>query len=85
MICGTVTFTLGGDDGYVAILRDEGWSVPGLATMAETLNGEFGLDRYGPADGDPFIHAIHDAAEFLNGQPTVMYVPPPIDDPDRVY
>lgn len=79
---GTVTFRIG--DPYVAILSDEGWSCPGLEQIADILDGRFGLDHYGPADGDPFASSVRDAASFLSGIPELLNPSLP-GPPDRVY
>jgi len=82
MIRGTVTFRFG--DPYVAILRDEGWSCAGLEPLVGILNSRCGLDRYGPADGDPLASAVRDAAELLSGTPEIL-TPSPSGPSERVY
>jgi len=82
MIRGSVIFQAFGAT-QVAILDDEGWSCAGLDDLAGILNVAHHPSQNGPAAGDPFYRAVHDAADFLKGEPHV--VPIAAGPPDRVY
>jgi len=82
MIRGSVVFQMF-NELQTAVLSDDGWSCNGLDDIAAILNCVHHPNQSGPAGGDPYYRAVHEAAKFLRGEPRVLVSQE--EHPERVY
>lgn len=69
--------TLHGKTHNCAILKSGLWNVvPRDPFIQNLLNTDFSLSRYGPADGDPYIAAVSDAAKRFKVKPVLPPIKP---------